>query len=272
MTQPLSPATGLSILPPVDDEAPQAHAFPPPHAALQAPPPQASLATGQASLDELRLRMCEQEAHRAIGLAERTEQQLHHAEANLNRARQVLASLGERPKAPTTPWLLVSLAAGAIALTFTLTLHDLVFAQLLPSTPVALFAGFVSAMLISGTLVASLIGSARLETRVSVSTGRGWLIVMLGIAAALFAMRWSMAHTVGAKGLAIGMSLLEAFLAISVERVADRLRHAWRQHVLDDEAWQAAARQEKVATLWREERRDEHLQAVTTLQGLAKRG
>jgi hypothetical protein len=183
----------------------------------------------------------------------------------------VLASLGERPKAPTTPWFLVSLASGAIALTFTLTLHDLVFAQLLPSTPVALFAGFASAMLISGTLVASLIGSARLETRVSASAGRGWLVVMLGIAAALLAMRWSMAHTVGAKGLAIGMSLLEAFLAISVERVADRLRHAWRQHVLDDEAWQAAARQEKVAALWREERRGEHERAVTTLQGLAKR-
>jgi len=262
MTPTSAPPSGLSVLPPIEEDAPSdLDAL----GAQQVPDP-GSLAAPPTSLEELQHRLRVGNALRVLRAAERTEQQVHHAEANLNRTRQLVAALGERPKVPTTPWFLVALSAGAIALTFTLSIHDLIFADLLSSPPVALFASFVSALLISGTLVTALVQSAHLETRLSRLAGVGWVLVMLGVAAGLLVMRWSGASGPAAHGLAVGMSMLEAFLALSTERVAARLRHAWRQHRIDIEAWDSAARQVQVATIWRDDRRADHAEALRVVQ------
>lgn len=177
-------------------------------------------------------------------------QRLHHAEANEHRERQKLAALGDPPVRPMVPVATPIVAACGLSLTFAVTLHDLVFAQLLESSAAALYAAWTSGLVIAGTMVLAPLGTARHATRTSSETGAPFLVSSTVIAAALLLLRISTAHDHAGLLLALAWSLMELGLAVGFSATARRYRHAWRQHVLDAETWSAQARAVEVAGWW----------------------
>lgn len=184
---------------------------------------------------------------RAVARLDQHERWLTHARAALRDRRQELAALGEEPVGPATPVLAAVFSTGAIALSFTLPLHDIVFARVLPLPEQALFAAFAAACLVSGATTTTALGGAGLVLREKAPRlGAGALAALL-LAAALLLLRLAGTTEVAQWMLAAGFSVLELACVLLVETYAHRLAEANLQHRHDREVWLAAQAQIDVA-------------------------
>ena len=184
---------------------------------------------------------------RALRALDNYEQLRDHSLAVLGHRRAVLASLGDLPRRPSPPLLVGLFGILGIAMTFTMPLHDIVFARLLPITTQALLASFLSASAISALVVTGTLGGVRLGGRHGQLASSGGALVAVGVAAALLLLR--LATVQGPEGwiLAGGFSLLELCAVLLVERFARRLSASWNHYLEDHETFRAAELQVDVA-------------------------
>lgn len=184
---------------------------------------------------------------RTIARLDQHERWVTHARAALRDRRQELAALGEEPVGPAAPVLAAIFSTGAIALSFTLPLHDIVFARVLALPEQALLAAFAAACLISGVTTTTALGGAGLVLRERAPRlGAGALAAVL-LAAALLLLRLAGTNEVAQWMLAAGFSVLELACVLLLETYAHRLAEANLEHRHDREVWLAAQAQIEIA-------------------------
>ena len=177
---------------------------------------------------------------------ERREASHHLSKAALAACDAELAEVGDYPERPTTPWIVAIVSAAGIAITFTLTFHDLVFVKLVDDVYTALYASWGAALIIALSFVTARLWVARLAEPHRavwniVAVRAMWTVISLLFASGLFAARWGVAIDGVDRMLALALSILELAIMLGVEEVAAALGARWSSYHEARQRWEFAS-------------------------------
>lgn len=179
-----------------------------------------------------------------VDLTERRQQEAYARVAVTDR-RCELAAHGPAPEEPRFPILVGLLGMLGVALTLTITFHDLVFVRVLPGGAQAIVASFLSGLILAGTVTWGLLAGASHEG--SERSHWGWMLIGLAFGAGLLLMRLSVARTDGERLLGYGFAIAEVVAVMVLELFASGLRREWARYRRELGPFVAAQQQVAVA-------------------------
>jgi len=188
------------------------------------------------------------------------EEQIQHAAVARRDAERALADEGDPPERPETPYLVGLLGALGIAVTITLTLHDLVFVRVFDVPEQAITASAVCGLLISGLSVYGLLGSARHPLSLPAHGFYVGLCALFGVS--LLALRLGAGSTERDKWIGVGFAGLELVAVLIVELYTYGLRQRWQAYESSAASYAKAAAAASAAAAYEADR----LQARSALQ------
>ena len=171
-------------------------------------------------------RLSEERHERDLADLRDREQEVAHARAELRDRERDLAGKEERER-PEAPSLIALLAVLAIAVTMTLTFHDLVFAKLFAATIQAVLAAAVCGIFISGLVAWGTLAAAKHESSILIHCLSVGICLLFSLA--LLFLRMGGAHGERDHWIAYGFAGIELASLLVVEVFAYGLRREWKR-------------------------------------------